>query len=68
VVAGGGGKGYLYERYINARGEFARFARPGGIAVAQDGVIFVADTYNNAIRRITSDGAVTTLAGASPKK
>lgn len=41
----------------------ARFNDPAGIAIAQDGTIFVADNQNHAIRRISTNGAVTTLAG-----
>jgi SMP-30/Gluconolactonase/LRE-like region/NHL repeat/FG-GAP-like repeat len=41
----------------------ARFARPNGVAVAADGTVYVADTFNNTIRKITSVGIVTTLAG-----
>jgi serine/threonine protein kinase len=43
--------------------ESARFNRPGGIAVDLDGTIYVADTYNNTIRKITPLGQVTTFAG-----
>lgn len=41
----------------------ARFDTPSGIAVDPDGAIYVADTANNAIRRLTPDGMVSTLAG-----
>src|SRR5690606_865483 len=41
----------------------ARFRGPIGIAAAADGTIFVADTYNDRIRRISSEGQVTTVAG-----
>lgn len=41
----------------------ARFNRPRGIAVATDGTIYVADSQNHTIRKITTGGTVTTLAG-----
>ncbi|MGE0128336.1 MAG: SMP-30/gluconolactonase/LRE family protein [Blastocatellales bacterium] len=40
----------------------ARFNGPVGVAVNKDGVIFVADTYNDRIRAI-EDGRVRTIAG-----
>ena len=49
--------------YGDGRGTHARFRRPGALDVAADGVCYVADTGNNAIRRIDPDGTVTTLAG-----
>jgi hypothetical protein len=42
----------------------ARFNQPFGVAVGNDGSVYVADTYNHTIRKITSDGVVMTLAGA----
>ncbi|MDR1009989.1 MAG: TonB-dependent receptor [Opitutaceae bacterium] len=39
----------------------ARFNSPGAGAVGPDGSIYVADTANNAIRKIAPDGTVTTL-------
>ncbi|MCB9738942.1 MAG: SMP-30/gluconolactonase/LRE family protein [Deltaproteobacteria bacterium] len=44
-------------------GAAARFHSPSGVAVDGDGVIWVADTGNQRIRRVTLDGAVTTLFG-----
>ena len=46
-------------------GAAARFAEPYGIAVDGIGNVYVADTINNTIRKITSGGTVTTLAGAA---
>ena len=43
----------------------ARFNGPVGIAISDDGSIFVADTYNDRIRVISKDGQVRTLAGFS---
>lgn len=47
-------------------GAAARFIGPVGIAVAPSGNVFVADTNNSTIRKITPDGLVTTLAGHAP--
>jgi len=47
----------------DGRGAAARFAGPRALAVDAAGSIFVADTDNHTIRKITADGAVSTLAG-----
>ncbi len=44
-------------------GTNAFFNRPKGVAVDGAGIVYVADTYNHTIRRVTPGGAVTTLAG-----
>lgn len=45
-------------------GANARFQEPNGIAVTAAGVIYVADSARDTIRRIALDGSVTTLAGS----
>ncbi|MGI9089059.1 MAG: hypothetical protein ACR2HH_15165 [Chthoniobacterales bacterium] len=44
-------------------GSAVRFYYPRGVAVDSGGNVYVADTSNQTIRRVTSAGAVTTLAG-----
>ena len=47
----------------NGPGSTATFSSPTGVAVDVSGNVFVADSQNNAIRKITSGGSVSTLAG-----
>jgi serine/threonine protein kinase/sugar lactone lactonase YvrE len=44
-------------------GDNAQFRNPFGLAVDSSGTVFVADTSNFTIRRIATNGVVTTLAG-----
>jgi len=47
--------------YLDEFGTNAKFNDPKGMAVAADGYIYIADTYNNKIRRIAPNGKVTTV-------
>lgn len=44
-------------------GARARLNYPGGIAVDGRGRIYIADTYNNRIRMVRTDGIISTIAG-----
>ena len=58
TLAGNGSSGS-----IDGTGSSASFNRPIGMACSSNGDIFVADHFNNKIRKITPTGIVTTLAG-----
>ncbi|WP_407353457.1 gluconolaconase [Luteimonas sp. R10] len=51
------------EGFADGRGAAAAFHTPSALAVDAAGNLYVADTGNHAIRRITADGLVSTLAG-----
>jgi len=57
VLAGG------REGFADGRGEAAAFNTPSGLALDRHGTLYVADTGNHAIRKVTPQGEVSTLAG-----
>jgi sugar lactone lactonase YvrE len=52
-----------YAGYGDGTGAAARFNHPTGVAVDGAGTVYVADSWNHTIRKITAAGVVTTLAG-----
>ena len=59
TVAGGS------QGYKNGKGSNAQFFFPRGLAFDSQDNLYVADTFNNRIRKIDKDGNVTTFAGSS---
>ena len=59
VLAGSAGLSGL----VDGTGETARFYNPIDVAVDKAGIVWVADRSNNALRKITNDGKVLTVAG-----
>jgi sugar lactone lactonase YvrE len=60
TLAGGNGPGF-----INGNGLSAKFRSPRGVTIDSKGNIYVADTENDCIRKITPDGEVSTFAGGA---
>ena len=48
---------------MDGNGAAARFNNPGPLSVDGSGNIYVADTGNQLVRRVTAAGTVTTIAG-----
>jgi sugar lactone lactonase YvrE len=65
TVAGSGTPG-PYSDIVDGPVDTARFFGPEGLAVDDQGNIYVADTLNNRIRHISPTGMVTTVAGSGP--
>ena len=62
TVAGTGVSGYNGDEIPSTT---AQLNRPEGIALGPDGSLYIADTNNSRVRRVGSDGLITTVAGTA---
>ena len=60
TVAGNGTAGYLGD---GGPATSAELNNPGGVAVDSAGNLYIADTLNHVVRKVTSSGTITTVAG-----
>ncbi|WP_260837469.1 hypothetical protein [Microbacterium sp. SLBN-146] len=60
TLAGGAAAGS-----VDGTGQTARFYEPRSVTMGADGHLYVADAQNHTIRRVTTAGVVTTLAGSA---
>ncbi|GAA3604087.1 hypothetical protein Q4Q39_09605 [Flavivirga amylovorans] len=51
------------EGFVNGKGDIAQFSNPQGIDIDAQGNLYVSDAGNDAVRKITPDGNVSTFAG-----
>ncbi len=60
TIAGTGQSGFAGD---GGRAVDAQLHTPSGVAIADDGTLYVADTYNDRVRVIYTDGMIDTIAG-----
>jgi trimeric autotransporter adhesin len=60
TVAGNGGSGYSGD---GGTATLAKLDSPMGVAVDSSGNLYIADTWNNRIRKVTAGGIISTVAG-----
>lgn len=60
TIAGNGTEGYSGD---NGPGSRAQLSHPDGVAIDAAGRVYIADYYNNVIRKVSTSGTITTVAG-----
>ncbi len=62
AVAGNGTTGFSGD---DGQATAAQLANPYGVAVADDGTVYIADATNHRVRKVATDGVITTVAGGA---
>lgn len=57
------GTAYIQGGFGNGYGGEVKYNFPKGIGITDEGIVFIADTWNHRIRAIKPDGSVVTIAG-----
>lgn len=63
TVAGSGERGFSGDGGLATE---AKLDSPHGISLGSDGSLYIADTHNHRIRRVSPDGFISTVAGSGP--
>jgi streptogramin lyase len=63
-VAGTGAKGFAGDGGL---ANHAQLSDPGGVALGPGGALYICDTANHRIRKLTPDGSITTVAGTGER-
>jgi len=66
TFAGSGTTGPLGGGYADRLAAHAQFRDPIALAFGPDGTLYVSDSRNHRIRRVSPDGSVTSVAGSGP--
>ena len=53
---------------MDGSGSAARFLNPEAIGIDAAGILYVADTYNHTLRRVTQAGVVSTFVGKAGER
>ena len=61
TIAGTGESGFAGD---GGPGTAAELSYPTSVAVATDGTLYIADTHNHRVRKLATDGTITTVAGS----
>ncbi len=61
TIAGNGTSGFSGD---DGQATAAQLANPYGVAVASDGTVYITDSTNQRVRKVATDGVITTVAGS----
>jgi sugar lactone lactonase YvrE len=63
TVAGNGRPGFVKDGYQATNLPYSSISGPAGVALGKGGVWYIADEYNDRIRKVAANGIMTTVAG-----